>query len=149
MMAMLHLQQYNFGRESLKLSRNRLFMPSSTRTTAASKTNAFFLALMLVFTTLTLATPTASAIGPNQNDFATGFDLPDNMSGISSTFVANLSVFDPVYFSHFGVFDVNDDEAWVAVNLSANEVMALELSFNSTYTSSNGSTYCFTRCFHK
>ena len=31
---------------------------------------------MLVFTTITLVAPTASAIGPNQNDFATSMDLP-------------------------------------------------------------------------
>ena len=116
-------------------------MPSSPRTTYPAKTNALLLALMLVFTTITLVAPTASAIGPNQNDFATSMDLPDNMSGINSSFVANLTGFAPVFFSDFGEFDVNDDEDWVAVNLSANEGIALELSFNTTYTSANGSTY--------
>ena len=116
-------------------------MPSSSRTLTASKSNAFLLALMLVMTTLTLATPTASAIGPNQNDFQTQTDLPDNMSGINSTFVANLSGRAPMLFSDFGEFDVNDDQDWFAINLSANEGLALELSFNSTYTSSNGTTY--------
>ena len=116
-------------------------MPSAPRTTHASKTSALVLALMLAFTTITLVAPTASAIGPNQNDFGTGFDLPDNMSGINSTFVANISGLAPLFFSDFGEFDVNDDQDWVAINLSANEGVALELSFNSTYTSSNGSTY--------
>jgi hypothetical protein len=105
------------------------------------KFRAYLLTMMLVFTTLTLAVPTVSAIGPNQNDFATSMDLPDNMSGINSSFVANLTGFAPVFFSDFGEFDVNDDEDWVAINLSANEGVALELSFNTTYTSANGSTY--------
>ena len=105
------------------------------------KSRAYLLAMMLVFTTLTLVAPTVSAVGPNQNDFGTSMDLPDNMSGINSSFVANLTGFSPVFYSDFGEFDVNDDQDWVAINLSANEGIALELSFNTTYTSANGSTY--------
>lgn len=97
--------------------------------------------MMLVVTTLTLTAPGVSAVGANQNDLNTSLDLPDNMSGINSTFVANLSGFAPMSFSDFGEFDVNDDEDWVAVNLATNEGLALELSFNNTYTSSNGTQY--------
>ena len=96
---------------------------------------------MLVVTTLTLSAPSVSAVGPNQNDFGLSMDLPDTMSGLNSSFVANLSGLAPVYFPDFGEFDVNDDEDWLAVNLSAYEGLALELSFNSTYTSANGTTY--------
>ena len=96
---------------------------------------------MLVVTTLTLTAPSVSAVGANQNDFGLSMDLPDNMSGVNSSFAANLSGFAPVYFSDFGELDVNDDEDWLAVNLAANEGLALQLSFNTTYTSANGSTY--------
>ena len=116
-------------------------MSSSLSSTNPNKSSSILLALMLVVTTLTLTAPSVSAVGPNQNDFGLSMDLPDNMSGVNSSFVANLSGFAPVYFSDFGEFDVNDDEDWIAVNLSANEGLALQLSFNTTYTSANGSTY--------
>ena len=53
----------------------------------ASKTSSTLVSLMMVVSILLVgATPTVSAVGPNQNDMGmTSGDLPDNLSSVNIT----------------------------------------------------------------
>ncbi len=127
--------------ESLKLVAKPTPMSSTTGLENRNRNHALLLSLMLVLTTVTLGVPTASAIGPNQNDFNSQTDLPDNMSAVNMNSTAVLSGMAPFNVIDYGQLDVNDDEDWFAVNLSLNEGLTISMSFNSTNTSTNGSTF--------
>ena len=96
--------------------------------------------LMLLSTVVTLVGP-VQAVGANQTDLGLQGDLPDNMSAVTSNFTASLAGLAPYSVTDYGQLDVNDDQDWFAINLSANEGITISLSFNTTYTSPNSSTY--------
>ena len=113
------------------------------QTLVKRKISAAFLAVLLSLMSVTLASPLASAVGPNQNDLGSNMDLPDNSTSInSSQAVMNMNGFAP--FSSgalYGELDVGDDEDWFSMTLNANEGVTLQIAYNTTYTSSNGSSY--------
>lgn len=117
-------------------------MPSHGAKRTTGQLRASLLATLLVLASLTLGTFTASAIGPNQTDLGLTGDLPDNSTSISSTSTFNVSGLAPLSPGvAYGELDVGDDEDWFAVQLNANEGLTVELNYNATYTSPNGSTY--------
>ena len=100
------------------------------------------IAVMLILTTVSLTSFTATAVGANQNDLNYGGDLPDNSTSISNTSTVNLSGNAPYSSgSLYGELDVGDDEDWFAVQLNANEDLTVQMTYNTTYTSPNGSIY--------
>ena len=101
------------------------------------------MALVLLLMSISTVTFNASAIGPNQNDLGSNMDLPDNSTSVvSSQAVINLSGTAPSATGVlFGELDVGDDEDWFAVQINANEGLTVEINYNSTYTSPNGTTY--------
>jgi hypothetical protein len=111
--------------------------------TVQKKISAAILALLLALVSVTLAAPMASAVGANQNDLGSAMDLPDNSTSInSSQAVMNMNGFAPMASgSMYGELDVGDDEDWFAMTLNANEGVTLQIAYNTSYTSSNGSTY--------
>ena len=111
--------------------------------TVRRKFSAGFLALLLAFVSVTLTAPGVSAVGPNQNDLGSNMDLPDNSTSInSSQAVMNMNGYAPMASgSLYGELDVGDDEDWFAMTLNANEGVTLQIAYNTTFTSSNGSTY--------
>ena len=118
-----------------------LFMRDNGIPAKSAKIRPILVALlMLLSTVVTIAGP-VQGVGVNQTDFGLQGDLPDNMSAVTSNFTAPLAGLAPFTATDYGQLDVNDDEDWLAINLSANEGVTLSLSFNTTYTSSNGSTY--------
>lgn len=116
---------------------------NSTIVPARKKVSAAFLAVLIALMSVTLTAPMASATGPNQNDLGSSMDLPDNSSSInSSQAVMNMNGYAPLASgSMYGELDVGDDEDWFAMTLNANEGVTLQIAYNTTYTSSNGSTY--------
>ena len=118
-------------------------MSSLASSTNPSKITTLFLALMLVFTTLTLVAPTVSAVGANQNDLGSGMDLPDNSTSINSSgAMVNWNGMSPLSSgTSYAELDVGDDEDWIGFTLNANEGLTVQISYNSSFTSSNGSTF--------
>ena len=118
-------------------------MSTHERKTVLLQIRASLMTTMLVLTSLSLGALTASAIGPNQSDLGYNGDLPDNSTAVmSSQAVINVSGLAP--FSSgvlYGEFDVGDDEDWFTVQLNANEGLTVEISYNTTYTSANGTSY--------
>ena len=110
---------------------------------AHKKISAVFLAVLVALMSVTLTAPTVSAVGPNQNDLGSAMDLPDNSSSInSSQAVVNMNGNAPMASgSLYGELDVGDDQDWFAMTLNANEGVTLQIAYNTSYTSSNGSTY--------
>ena len=110
---------------------------------ARKKFSAGILALLLALVSVTLTAPMASAVGANQNDLGSSMDLPDNSTSInSSQAVLNMNGNAPMASGAlYGELDVNDDEDWFSMTLNANEGVTLQIAYNTTYTSSNGSTY--------
>lgn len=110
---------------------------------ARKKFSAGILALLLALVSVTLTAPMASAVGANQNDLGSAMDLPDNSTSInSSQAVLNMNGNAPMASGAlYGELDVNDDEDWFSMTLNANEGVTLQIAYNTTYTSSNGSTY--------
>ncbi|MEZ8112254.1 MAG: thrombospondin type 3 repeat-containing protein [Candidatus Poseidoniaceae archaeon] len=107
----------------------------------SAKTRPILVALLMLLSTVVTVAGPVQAVGANQTDLGLQGDLPDNMSAVTSNFTAPLAGLAPFSTTDYGQLDVNDDEDWLAINLSANEGVAISLSFNTTYTSSNGSTY--------
>jgi len=107
------------------------------------KFSAGFLALLLALVSVTLVAPTASAVGANQNDLGSNMDLPDNSTSInSSQAVMNMNGYAPMASGAlYGELDVGDDEDWFSMTLNANEGVTLQIAYNTTYTSPNGSSY--------
>ena len=96
----------------------------------ASKTSSTLISLMMVLSVLLVgATPTVSAVGPNQSDMGmTSGDLPDNLS--SPTSVPNL-VFSSTVSGSGELVSGTDTYDYLRVALSSNEGLAAELSFAS------------------
>ena len=111
--------------------------------TVRRKFSAGFLALLLALVSVTLTAPAVSAVGPNQNDLGSNMDLPDNSTSInSSQAVMNMSGNAPMASgSLYGELDVGDDQDWFAMTLNANEGVTLQIAYNTTFTSPNGSSY--------
>ena len=107
------------------------------------KLSATFLAVLIALMSVTLTAPMASAVGANQNDLGSSMDLPDNSTSInSSQAVSNLNGLSPIASGPmYGELDVGDDQDWFAITINANEGVTLQLSYNTTYNSSNGSSY--------
>ncbi len=118
-------------------------MTSSSETQLFLTTRSFVIALMLIMTTLSMAVPTVAAIGPNQNDIAMGMDLPDNSTTVSSSGATMMLNGYAPYSSNtsYGELDVGDDQDWFAISLNTNESITVQIEYNYTFTSSNGSTY--------
>ena len=118
-------------------------MSSFASSTNPSKMSALFLALMLVFTTLTLVVPTVSAVGANQNDLGYGIDLPDNSTSINSSgMMMSLNGMSPLSSGvAYAELDVGDDEDWFGATINSNEGLTVQISYNTSYNSSNGSTF--------
>jgi len=96
----------------------------------ASKTSSTLISLMMVLSVLLVgATPTVSAVGPNQSDMgmASG-DLPDNLS--TPTSVPNL-IFSSTVSGSGELVSGTDTYDYLRVALSSNEGLAAELSFAS------------------
>ena len=110
---------------------------------ARKKFSAGILALLLALVSVTLTAPMASAVGANQNDLGSGMDLPDNSTSInSSQAMLNMNGNAPMASGAlYGELDVGDDEDWFAMTLNANEGVTLQIAYNTTYTSPNGSSY--------
>ena len=117
------------------------FMRDNAIPAISAKIRPILVALLTLLSTVVTVAGPVQAVGVNQTDLGTGGDLPDNMSATTSNFTSPLAGLAPFNGTDYGQLDVNDDEDWLAINLSANEGLALSLSFNTTYTSSNGSTY--------
>ncbi len=118
-----------------------LFMRDNAIPATSAKIRPILVALLMLLSTVVTVAGPVQAVGANQTDFGLQGDLPDNMSAVTSNFTAPLAGLAPFSGTDYGQLDVNDDEDWLAINLSANEGVTLSLSFNTTYTSSNGSTY--------
>ncbi|DAC32750.1 MAG TPA: hypothetical protein HA356_02265, partial [Candidatus Poseidoniaceae archaeon] len=116
---------------------------NNTPVPAQRKISAALLSVLIALMSVTLAAPMASAVGPNQNDLGSSMDLPDNSSSInSSQAIMNMNGYAPTASGAlYGELDVGDDEDWFAMTLNANEGVTLQIAYNTTYTSSNGSTY--------
>jgi len=108
-----------------------------------NKISAVLLSVLIALMSVTLAAPMASAVGPNQNDLGSSMDLPDNSTSInSSQAIISMNGYAPMASGAlYGELDVGDDEDWFAMTLNANEGVTLQIAYNTTYTSSNGSTY--------
>lgn len=116
---------------------------NSNKNSAPKKMSAVFLAVLIALMSVTLTAPAVSAVGPNQNDLGSAMDLPDNSTSInSSQAVINMNGYAPTASgSLYGELDVGDDQDWFAMTLNANEGVTLQIAYNTSYTSSNGSTY--------
>ena len=129
-------------READKRSRTRFNM-NNTKEPFNRKFSAGFLALLLALVSVTLVAPTVSAVGANQNDLGSNMDLPDNSTSInSSQAVISMNGYAPMASGAlYGELDVGDDEDWFSMTLNANEGVTLQIAYNTTYTSPNGSSY--------
>ncbi|MGB0283544.1 MAG: hypothetical protein ACPGGI_00710, partial [Candidatus Poseidoniaceae archaeon] len=93
-----------------------------------TRARSLTLALLLLFSTMTVA-PAVSAVGPNQNDMGmTSGDLPDNLS--STTSIPNL-IFSGSVTGSGELVSGTDDFDYLRVALNTNEGLAAELSFAS------------------
>ena len=107
---------------------------NEARNRQAKSTSAFFSLMLVLSTVLVGMTPTAQAVGPNQNDLNSGGDLPDNTSVNITNYIFTGS------YSGSGELDYGDDEDYLRVALNANEGLSATLSFPSTTTFTNGTT---------
>ena len=96
----------------------------------ASKKSSLLISLMMMLSVLlAAATPTVSAVGPNQNDMGmTSGDLPDNLT--TTTNVPNL-IFSNTVSGSGELVSGTDTYDYLRVALSSNEGLAAELSFAS------------------
>ena len=96
----------------------------------ASKKSSLLISLMMMLSVLlAAATPTVSAVGPNQNDMGmTSGDLPDNLT--TTTNVPNL-IFSNTVSGSGELVSGTDTYDYLRVALSSNEGLAAELSFGS------------------
>ena len=102
---------------------------------ATSKTNSTLISLMMVVSVLLVgATPTVSAVGPNQNDLNSGGDLPDNTSVNITNYIFSGT------YTGSGELDYGDDNDYLRVALNNNQGLYASLSFPSTTTFANGTT---------
>ena len=93
-----------------------------------TRARSLTLALLLLFSTMTVA-PAVSAVGPNQSDMGmTSGDLPDNLS--STTSIPNL-IFSGSVTGSGELVSGTDDFDFLRVALNTNEGLAAELSFAS------------------
>ena len=100
-----------------------------------SKTTSTLVSLMMVVSVLLVgATPSVSAVGPNQNDLNSGGDLPDNTSVNITNYIFSGT------YTGSGELDYGDDSDYLRVALNSNQGLAATLSFPSTTTFSNGTT---------
>ncbi|MGB0199980.1 MAG: hypothetical protein ACPF9X_01490, partial [Candidatus Poseidoniaceae archaeon] len=95
----------------------------------ANKLPSISIILMLALVSYSITLTNVSAVGSNQNDIGTsGGDLPDNLS--SPTSIPNL-IFSNSITGTGDLVQGTDDFDYLRVALSANEGIAVELSFNS------------------
>ena len=103
---------------------------------ATSKTTSTLVSLMMVVSVLLVgATPTVSAVGPNQNDLNSGGDLPDNTSVNITNYIFSGT------YTGSGELDIGDDNDYLRVALNSNQGLSATLSFPTTTTVANGTTY--------
>ena len=93
-----------------------------------SRISSLCLVTMMLLTSLSLAITAVSAVGQNQNDMATGGDLPDNLT--SPTTIPNL-VFSNSISGTGELVSGTDTYDYLRVSLASNEGIAVELSFDS------------------
>jgi len=108
---------------------------SSYKTKGGSRQiRAVAMAMLLLFTSISMASFNASAVGPNQNDLNSGGDLPDNTSVSITNYIFTSS------YSGSGELDYGDDYDFLRVALSANQGLSATLSFTPSVTYPNGTT---------
>jgi hypothetical protein len=108
---------------------------SSYKTKGGSRQiRAVAMAMLLLFTSISMASFNASAVGPNQNDLNSGGDLPDNTSVSITNYIFTSS------YSGSGELDYGDDHDFLRVALSANQGLSATLSFTPSVTYPNGTT---------
>jgi len=100
----------------------------------SNQLRAVIMAILLVFTSISLASFNASAVGVNQNDLNSGGDLPDNTSVSITNYIFTSS------YTGSGELDNGDDHDFLRVALSANQGLSATLSFPSSVTYPNGTT---------
>ncbi|MDG1549758.1 MAG: hypothetical protein P8Q94_06890, partial [Candidatus Poseidoniaceae archaeon] len=94
----------------------------------STRVRSLCLVAMMVLTSLSLAITPVSAVGQNQNDLATGGDLPDNLT--SPTTIPNL-IFSNSISGTGELISGTDNYDYLRVSLASNEGIAVELSFDS------------------
>ena len=83
---------------------------------ATSKTTSTLVSLMMVVSILLVgATPTVSAVGPNQHDLNSGGDLPDNTSVNITNYIFSGT------YTGSGELDYGDDNDYLRVALNSNQ----------------------------
>ena len=108
---------------------------SSYKTKGGSRQiRAVAMAMLLLFTSISMASFNASAVGPNQNDLNSGGDLPDNTSVSITNYIFTSS------YSGSGELDYGDDHDFLRVALTANQGLSATLSFTPSVTYPNGTT---------
>ena len=129
-MVMWHLLPFKFSKEdSIKQANHGKSMATKNSKRFNYKFSSLSVILILTLVSFSLTITNVSAVGQNQNDIGTsGGDLPDNLS--SPTSVPNL-IFSNSITGTGDLVQGTDDYDYLRVSLSANEGIAVELSFNS------------------
>ena len=127
---MLHLLPSKFRKEdSIKPVNHGKAMATKNSKRFNNKFSSLSIILMLALVSFSFTITNVSAVGQNQNDIGTsGGDLPDNLS--SPTSIPNL-IFSNSITGTGDLVQGTDDHDYLRVSLSANEGIAVELSFNS------------------